>query len=137
MMAALNNLTSIEFIFVMLVVFQIKHFLGDYAFQTGWMVRGKSRAGPGFVFPLSIHVLVHATMTLGILLVVNRDLWFLALLDFAVHFLMDRIKSSPGLLGRYRDTTKQSFWIPLGFDQMVHHLTHYSIIFLLLTHRGL
>lgn len=130
------GLSSIEFVFALLVVFQIKHFIGDYVLQTGWMVRGKSRAGPGFVFPLSVHVLVHATMTLGILLIVNRDLWYLAVLDFAVHFVMDRIKSGPRFLGRYTDTTKQSFWIPLGFDQMVHHLTHYLIIFLLLSNRA-
>lgn len=137
MTAALNDLTGIEFVFLLLAVFQVKHFLGDYVLQTGWMVRGKSRAGPSFVFPLSIHVLVHAVMTLAIVLIVNRDLWFLAFLDFSVHFIMDRVKSGPRFLGRYTDTTKQSFWIPLGFDQMVHHLTHYAIIFLLLMNRPL
>ena len=129
-------LTNIQFVFVLLIVFQIKHFIGDYLLQTGWMVRGKSKAGAGFVFPLSIHVLVHASMTFAIVMVVNPRFWYLAGLDFVVHFLMDRIKSSPSLLGRFTDTTKSSFWIPLGFDQMVHHLTHYSIIWILLAHRA-
>ena len=136
MTSFLNNLTNIQFVFALLVVFQVKHLLGDYVFQTGWMVRGKGRSGAGFVFPLSVHVLVHAVMTLGILLVVHPKMWYLALVDFAAHFIMDRIKASPQLFGRYSDTTKQSFWIPLGFDQMVHHLTHYLIIFLLLINRA-
>lgn len=129
------SMSDSQFIFAMLVTFQIKHFIGDYVLQTGWMVRGKARAGPGFVWPLSVHVGIHALTTFAILMVVNPSLWFLALFDFAVHFLMDRIKSGPKYLGRFKDMTKQSFWIPLGFDQMVHHCTHYFIIWQLFMHR--
>lgn len=131
----MTGLSDIQFVFALLIVFQVKQFLGDYVFQTAWMVQGKSKAGPEFLYPLSIHVLVHAAMTFLILMVVNKDLWYLVGLDFVVHFIMDRIKSGPKLLGRFTDTTKSSFWIPLGFDQMVHHFTHYAIIWILLTHR--
>ncbi len=129
------GLSDIQFIFALLIVFQIKQFLGDFVFQTSWMVQGKSRTGSDFLFPLAVHVLVHGAMTLTVLMVVNPNFWYLAALDCAIHFIMDRIKSSPGLLGRFTDTSKSSFWIPLGFDQMVHHLTHYSIIWILLAHR--
>ena len=128
-------MSDIEFIFVLLVVFQIKHLIGDYILQTSWMVIGKGKPGLAFVAPLSIHVIIHALTTLAIVYVVNPSLWPLAVFDFVVHFTMDRIKSAPGLLGRFRDMTKSSFWIPLGVDQMVHHLTHYAIIYWLLTHR--
>lgn len=125
---------EIEFVFLLIVVFQVKHFLGDYAFQTNWMVAGKTRSDTGFVFPLMVHVLCHALLTLIIVSSVNGALWYLALFDFAVHFLMDRIKSGPRYLGRFNDPAKSSFWICLGLDQMVHHLTHYAIVYWLLIH---
>ena len=129
------NMSDSQFIFAMLVTFQIKHLVGDYLLQTGWMVRGKALSGPGFIWPLSVHVGVHALTTLAIVMVVNPALWYLALFDFAVHFLMDRIKSGPKYLGRFTNMNKQSFWIPFGIDQMVHHCTHYFIIWQLFVHR--
>lgn len=129
------ELNDIQFVFTMLVTFQLKHLIGDYILQTGWMVRGKTEAGPGYVFPLAVHVFIHAATTFIIVMIINPALWYLALLDFGVHFVMDRIKSSPHLLGRYTDMNKQSYWIPFGVDQMVHHLTHYFIIWQLFIHR--
>lgn len=129
------ELNDIQFVFAMLVTFQLKHLVGDYILQTGWMVRGKTKAGPGYIFPLAVHVFVHAATTLVIVMIVNPSLWYLALFDFGAHFIMDRIKSSPYLLGRYTNMNKQSFWIPFGIDQMVHHLTHYFIIWQLFMHR--
>ena len=129
------SMSDSQFIFTMLVTFQIKHLIGDYILQTGWMVRGKARPGPAFIWPLTVHVGVHALTTLAIVLVVNPQMWFLAAFDFAVHFIMDRIKSSPRLLGRFTNMNKQSFWIPFGIDQMVHHCTHYFIIWQLFMHR--
>lgn len=129
------DLTTVQFIFLLLAVFQVKHLIGDYVLQTGWMVAGKAKPGPGFIFPLAVHVAVHAFTTFLIMLAVNPALWYLALFDFAAHFVMDRIKSSPRLLGRFTDMNKTSFWIPFGVDQMVHHLTHYFIIWQLVVHR--
>jgi hypothetical protein len=128
---------EIVFVFQLMIVFQVKHLLGDYIFQTNWMVAGKTRADIGFVFPLTVHVLVHALLTLAIVYVVNKELWWLAVFDFVVHFVMDRIKSGPRYLGRYNNPAKSSFWICLGIDQMVHHLTHYAIVWWLLLHRQL
>lgn len=80
----------------------------------------------------------------------------LAALDFIVHFGMDRIKASPKWLGRYKALAASEFpsialaaatgnpaatqrlrdnvyfWWALGLDQMVHHLTHYAVIVILL-----
>lgn len=85
------------------------------------------------------------------------------LIDFGAHFAMDRIKASPRLLGRWKplsagdfkimtETLKDPsyslysqaeckrglrsnrlFWHVLGLDQMVHHLTHYYILFAMFT----
>jgi hypothetical protein len=126
---------EIKFVFLLLVVFQIKHFLGDYLFQTNWMVVGKGKPGIGFVVPLGVHVGIHAIFTAIIVYIVNPALWYLAVFDFVVHFTMDRIKSGPRYLGRFNDPSKHIFWICLGFDQMVHHVTHYAIIWWLLLHQ--
>jgi hypothetical protein len=84
-------------------------------------------------------------------------LW-MASLDFVLHFVMDRLKAGPKWLGRHKPLTgpeyerflelakdgpieaqvyskkkirgNKFFWWSLGLDQMVHHLTHYLIIFL-------
>jgi len=117
-------------IFVLLVIYQIKHFLCDYPFQVPYMLQ-KMNKDDGWVLPLASHAAVHALFTLIIVLAVNANLWWLAIVDFVVHFTMDRIKASPDLLNRFKLDDKR-FWWALGFDQMVHHLTHYAIIFALI-----
>lgn len=151
----------------LLILFQIKHFLADYLFQTKWML-GKFKPGIDFVKPLMAHCAVHALFTFGLcwawhnytLCKVGVSL-SLALLDFAIHFVMDRVKASPDMLGRFKTLTPDEykrcsnivnswapetnaddakrrlrgntfFWWALGFDQMVHHLTHYLIIWKLI-----
>lgn len=117
---------DIKWLFLLLIVYQVKHFMADYIFQNVYMLQ-KARAGWNFVGPLSIHCGVHAAFTLGIALYVNPSLWWLALLDFGIHFLMDRIKAGPRYLGRYNNPTTKAFWVAFGFDQLVHHLTHLYI----------
>ena len=118
---------GLETVFILLVTFQAKHFIADYLLQYSYMMR-KVDVTWKFLAPLSIHCGVHALFTLVICLFWSPQLWWLALLDFVVHFLMDRMRSGPKYLGRFNDPAKHSFWISLGLDQMVHHLTHYYII---------
>jgi hypothetical protein len=92
------------------------------------MVKGKALPGWEFLGPLAMHAGIHSIFTLMILLITNRSLWWLALVDFIVHFCMDRIKSGPNFLGRFKDHQKASYWNAFGLDQMVHHLTHYFIV---------
>jgi len=161
---------------ILLILFQIKHFVADYPLQNQYML-GKFKGGLDWVLPLSAHCLVHALMTLGIALLFNPKIAvYCALFDFVCHFCMDRIKASSNLMGRWKSLSPVSykmclnmskglsavngealpshidentlnsyknlgksdlkantyFWWALGFDQMVHHLTHYAIIFALL-----
>lgn len=122
-------------IFTLLVLFQLKHFICDYPLQTQYML-GKMQA-TGWIQPLALHATVHACFTANIVL------WFcalsdqhtlaavlvpaLSLADFVIHFAVDRIKASPKLGGRW-NSTQPYFWWALGADQMVHHLTHYLFI---------
>lgn len=121
----------IETLFILLVVFQVKHFLCDYPLQTEYVL-GKME--PYFwEIPLAAHAGVHATATFIIALVfANPYIAALtAVMDFVIHFTVDRIKASPNMGGKFKPDQKQ-FWWALGADQMVHHLTHYWIIAIIL-----
>ncbi len=140
----------IETIFVLLVIFQLKHFFADFPLQNSYM-HSKGRVGWNFVPPLLAHVFVHATLSFVITYCFTGAFLFsivLGLFDLVVHFTMDRIKAGPKYLGKYEYLAKhefssasvaqlrddKKFWISLGFDQMVHHLTHFAIIYLIVTH---
>lgn len=118
--------------FLLMVVFQAKHFIADFPLQREYMLR-KVRPGWDFVLPLSLHCFVHASMTLAICLAFRPALWWLALVDFGAHFIMDRLKSGPRYLGRFNDRTRTSYWTSFGLDQMVHHLTHIYVVWALVT----
>lgn len=143
-------------LFSLLILFQLKHFLADYPFQTPYML-GKFKSGREWILPLFAHAGVHALFTFIIVYGVKVSPVLsgqLALIDFVIHATMDRIKASPGLLGRFKALSSREmgvikrgpsipsqifpfqealrsntyFWWSLGLDQMVHHLTHYYII---------
>jgi len=126
-------------IFLLLVIFQLKHFLADYPLQTPYML-GKMKA-TGWKLPLAAHAAVHALITFTIAFVF-LDLSYLpdvilfasllAMLDFTIHFLVDRVKASPSLAGKFKPE-QSYFWWALGADQMAHHLTHYFIIAILVS----
>lgn len=92
---------------------------------------GKFKGGIDWILPLALHAYVHAVVTFGIAFFWLRALsptFDLALADFTVHFMVDRLKASPNLGGRWKPTSP-FFWWALGADQMAHHLTHYWIIY--------
>jgi len=121
-------------IFVLLVSFQAKHFVYDYIWQTPYML-GKFKE-KNWLLPLLAHVYLHGAATFTIAFFASGSLfWFaisLMLMDMVIHFTMDRVKASPKMLGRFNIKEKE-FWWSLGFDQMVHHLTHYLLIYLIVT----
>lgn len=148
-------------IFVLLVLYQIKHFVCDYPLQGKYML-GKFKPFPQCVLPLLAHATVHGVATFGIALFFKPERALtLALFDMVVHGLTDYVKANPSLGGRWSALSKNEmksilsyvptlgeervkvkygsilkgnvyFWWALGADQMVHHLTHYIIIWSLL-----
>lgn len=130
-------------LFGLLILFQCKHFIADYPLQGRYML-GKFKTGTAWIMPLVCHAMVHNLFTfiicLGYLLYrapgPNLQWGILCLClawgDFIIHFVVDRIKASPNMLGRF-EIKDPRFWWALGADQMAHHLTHYFIIFALIT----
>lgn len=177
-----------KLIFILLFLFQIKHFLADYILQVPYnYFLGKFKLDNGWILPLTAHCLIHAYFTLIICIITlglnDGYTALLPCLDFIIHFIMDRFKASPKLLGRFKNISKADFenyydklqslntwlnennrirypatfnsienkiddlksnwresvksnkyfWISLGFDQLIHHLTHYWLIYLIMT----
>lgn len=91
-----------------LALFELKHFLADYPFQNKWMLK-KFSAGWEYVAPLSVHCLIHWAFTMVILYNVAPHHTWLATVEFVIHFVMDRIKASPKLLGRYQALAKSEY----------------------------
>ena len=116
---------------VLLLVFAFKHFVADFLFQTNWIAHGKERV-EGWFWPLAVHVLGHAVLTLAIALAVAPRLWWLALVDLVVHAAIDRGKSVTGHWGRW-DAGQGAFWWLMGFDQFLHQATNIALGAALLT----
>lgn len=95
-------------IFLLLVLFQVKHFMADYPLQNGYMLK-KFLSDWGFVLPLLSHAGVHAGFTLAICLWWAPNLWWLALVDLIIHFIMDRAKAGPKYLGRFKALSGAEF----------------------------
>jgi len=89
-------------IWLLLVIYQIKHFVCDYPLQGKYML-GKFKPGWAWVLPLTAHAGVHgvATFLIALCFKPKSALW-VAFFDMIIHFTMDRIKASPNLLGRYK-----------------------------------
>ena len=127
-------------IIMLLLSFETKHLFADFFLQGEYML-GKFRRH-GWALPLAAHCGVHAVITLAICLLVRPELFWLAGADFAIHFVMDRVKASPDLLGRYKALSAREmaaatpeerrgnkfFWWSLGFDQYIHQLTSLAIV---------
>jgi hypothetical protein len=124
-------IVSIKFLFILLVLFQIKQFVADFLLQRTYMLK-KVLPGWDFVIPLASHCAVHGVLTLLICLWARPEFWWLAFVDFSVHFVIDRFRSSPRFLGRFSDTRDARYWWILGADQMMHHLTHIGLIYILI-----
>ena len=127
-------------IWILLVVFQFKHFLADYILQGTYML-GKFK-DKGWVLPLAAHCGVHLLFTTVIafsvfvhaaLTTVTADFQstnlYIALLmiagifglvDFIIHFVMDRIKASPKLLGRFQALSKKEMIASIDYEREVN-----------------
>lgn len=118
--------------FYILILFQIKHLLADFAFQSSYMVMGKGLKGCAFIKPLASHCLVHVVLSAPIiyLFLGSNFMWLLGL-EFIIHFIIDRLKSGPRYGGRFSmGQSPKMFWFLFGVDQLLHQLTYILFVFL-------
>lgn len=124
-------------VFLLLIAFQLKHFICDYPLQTQYMLRKMQTTG--WVKPLAAHAGVHAIGTfmiayyfLNLSYYIDNVIFAatLAITDLILHFIVDRLKASPTIGGRFKPD-QSYFWWALGADQMAHHLINYIFIFII------
>lgn len=121
----------------LMFLFQLKHFACDYIFQVH--ADAPKKGSPDlnvWLWPLSYHCLTHATATwlvvsaVQLLMVSDMSHPFLgatlAVMDFCLHFIVDRLKAHKKVGGRW-SMEKKMFWVALGLDQYLHHV--FNIVF--------
>jgi len=112
---------------LLLAGFQVKHLLGDFVLQNGYILRHRRIWGhPGGL----LHIAIHAALTLPLLLAAGvHGLLFLAILlgEAVFHYHVDWVKD--GWLQREGWTVhdKQYWWL-MGGDQMLHQLSYLLIV---------
>jgi hypothetical protein len=112
----------------------IKHFICDFPLQMfPWMYLNKGRyLHPGGI----VHAGVHGIGTLIVLsffFEIKLSIFY-ALIDMLVHYHIDWAKMN---LSRHYDlkpNNSEWFWVLLGLDQLLHHLTYFSIIYYAFKH---
>lgn len=122
-------------LFILYVVFRLKHFICDFMLQSDWMALTKGKAGKEGYSALFSHTLIHALGTLLIMLAFAPGLWWLSLVDFAVHSIVDRVKGVLTLRKSW-GTKDTIFWWAFGIDQELHNFTHIFYIVLIFMHKG-
>jgi hypothetical protein len=126
----IDSMTPSELLFLILL-FQLKHFLADFAWQSGWMVANKGTYGhPGGI----AHAGVHAALTVVVLLtapVPVVTVIAIALGEWVLHYHIDYAKSQ---LNRRAGLTPsdKSYWTLSGADQAAHQLTYLLILWLII-----
>lgn len=93
-------------IFLLLIIYQIKHFLADYPLQGKFML-GKFKPYPDFILPLFCHAAVHGLFTYVIALFFQPHfaVWYGAL-DLVIHGVVDWLKANPSIGGRFNALSK-------------------------------
>jgi hypothetical protein len=125
MVVQASDWTPIWFLAVLIAIFSVKHFLADFVLQTGWIAIGKDCRND-WARPLAVHAAIHAGLALVIVLIVAPRLWWLALVDFVVHFAIDRGKSISGRWGGWTPQDARYWWL-FGFDQLLHQFTNIGL----------
>jgi len=116
---------------VMLICFQLEHFVADYLLQPKWVLRGKGdvRRSGGYV-----HAGLHCVGSLPALLTADpRPLVIAALIiaEFVVHYLIDFTKADLSVRSQAGPDTA-TYWALHSVDQLLHQLTYAALIFLAL-----
>lgn len=120
---------------VLYVAFRLKQFVCDFLLQTDWMALNKGKPGKDGYTALLSHTAVHGVGTTLIVLLLVPSFWWLGLVDFVVHSLVDRLKGIYTLQKGWSYTDRW-FWWSFGLDQEAHNLTHLAYIVLIVAALG-
>lgn len=123
-------------IFVLYLAFRLKQLTGDFLLSS-WSARDKEKPfGKGGFRGLCIHAGIHAICAFIVLIVLAPAFWWLALVDFVIHFWIDKAKAcfNHKMGWTYNDN---NYWRLFGIDQEAHNLTHLGYIVYIVAQTGL
>jgi E3 ubiquitin-protein ligase DOA10 len=108
-----------------MLLLTVKHVIADFVLQTSWMAIGKDQK-TGWALPLLAHCLVHLAVAMALILIIAPRFWFVAIIDFVIHIMVDRAK---GFCASTLGVTLEHpwFWTLIGVDQALHHLTGFGL----------
>lgn len=114
-------------VLVAFTLFAAKHFVADFALQTGWMFRGKGVYGhPGGLAHACVHML-GSLPALAVMGLAPLAILLLVVAEGIIHYHLDWGKE--GLARRLGTSTQDRlFWILIGADQFLHYLTYIGMI---------
>ena len=113
--------------FLALLCLFIKHFICDFPLQAfPWMYKNKSIYG--HVGGIA-HAAIHGVGTFLVLAYwLGAAAWVFALVDMFIHYHIDWAKMNINSKFGLQANTNEWFWILLGLDQLLHHLTYFAIV---------
>jgi hypothetical protein len=110
--------------FLLLVWFQIAHFICDYTgLSTRWMISAKKHGRP--VFPIFCHALINGVgYALGALTLREWQFaLFVLIFETVSHTIFDTLKGRLTVwVPLTEDKTKFPYWIIMGLDQLCHQI---------------
>ena len=106
----------------------IKHFICDFPLQANpWLYRNK---GTYMHLGGITHAGIHGLGTVLVLAPFIGSLSMMyAAIDMLVHYHIDWAKMNVSRRYDLQPTNSERFWILLGFDQLLHHITYFAIIY--------
>jgi hypothetical protein len=119
-------MTLLNAIMLLLVLFNLKHFVVDFLLQRSYQYSNKGTYGhPGGL----LHAGLHAIGTWLCLFWVN-PFWaaVMGIFDAVVHYHIDWAKTNINSRFGWTATTHEEFWWLLGLDQLLHAITYIVII---------
>ncbi|HNV88257.1 MAG TPA: DUF3307 domain-containing protein [Methylotenera sp.] len=106
----------------------IKHFICDFPLQANpWIYRNKGT----YMHPGGItHAGIHAIGTLLVLApYIGSACLLYAAIDMVLHYHIDWAKMNVSKHYDLQPNNSDRFWILLGFDQLLHHITYFAIVY--------
>lgn len=112
----------------------VKHFFCDFPLQTIYML-GKNKSGTAWIAPLAAHCFTHTCFSLIIFLLAAPHMAWVCILEFGIHFGVDRMKAiyrlDPGVWApekKARNLAK--YYRAFGLDQLAHYLTYVGMVYI-------
>jgi len=129
--------------FEILICLLVKHFICDFPLQSHpWLYSRKGFYGaPGGIAHAAIHgvgtlivltvlpmfAAAASTATIAAITLQSAVLW--AVIDTLIHYHIDWAKMRTNRAMNWKPDNSEKFWILLGFDQFMHHLTYILIAY--------